>query len=118
MRDYKKLDVWKKVHEAYIFIKKNIAVKFPKAERFELTAQLNRSALSIPLNIAEGCGRFTDKDFAHFLDTSLGSTNEVDYSCFAAEELGYINFADYEKINKLINEVRAMLISFIKHLRT
>ncbi len=90
MRDYKKLDVRKKAHEAYIFIKKNIAVKFPKEERFELTAQLNRAALSIPLNIAEGCERFTDKDFAHFLDTSLGSTNEVDYYCFAAEELDYI----------------------------
>jgi len=110
MRYYKKLDVWKKVHEAYIFIQKNIAVKFPKEERFKLTAQLNRAALSIPLNIAEGCIKFTDKDFAHFLDTSLGSTNEADYCCFAAEELGYISPADYEIINKL-NEVRAMLIS-------
>jgi len=106
-----------KIHEVYIFIKLNIAVKIPKVERFKLTAQLNRAALSIPLNIAEGCGRFTDKDFAHFLDTSLGSTNEVDYCCFAAEELGYISLADYEIINKLINEVRAMLIFFIKHLR-
>jgi len=117
MRDYKKLDVWKKSHELNMFIKKEIATKFPKEERFELTSQLTRAALSIPLNIVEGCGRFTDKDFAHFLDTALGSTNEIDYCCLCASELKYIS-EEYKKLNQLINEVRAMLISFLKFLRT
>lgn len=117
MRDYKKLDVWKKTHETYLFIKKEVVIKFPKEERFELTSQLNRVALSIPLNIVEGCGRFSDKDFAHFLDTALGSTNEVDYCCFAAQELRYISNEDYQLVNQLVNEVRAMLISFLKFLR-
>lgn len=96
MRDDKKLEVWKKAHDTFLFIKKNVVIKFPKEERFELTAQLNRAALSIPLNIVEGCGRYTDKDFAHFLDNALGSTNEVDYCCFAAQELGYISTSDYQ----------------------
>jgi four helix bundle protein len=117
MRDYKKLDVWKKPHKTYLFIKKDIVSNFPKEERFELTAQLNRATLSIPLNILEGSGRFTDKDFAHFLDTALGSTNEVDYYCFAALELNYITDEKYQLVNNLINEVRAMLISFLKFLR-
>ncbi|QPH41730.1 four helix bundle protein [Pedobacter endophyticus] len=117
MRDYKKLDVWKKAHEMNMFIKKEIAIKFPKEERFELTSQLTRASLSIPLNIVEGCGRFTDKDFAHFLDTALGSTNEIDYCCLCASELKYISDEDYKKVNKSINEVRAMLISFLKFLR-
>ncbi len=117
MMDYKKLDIWKKDHETYMFIKKTVVVKFPKEERFELTAQLNRAALSIPLNIAEGFGRFTDKDFAHFLDTSSGSINDVDYCCFAAQELKYISDNDYQIINKLINEAKAMVISFLKYLR-
>lgn len=118
MRDYKKLEVWKKSHELYMFIKKNIATKFPKEERYEMTSQLLRASLSIPLNIVEGCGRYTDKDFAHFLDNSLGSTNEVDYCCFTASELNYILLEEYNNLNKLVNEVRAMLISFIKFLRT
>jgi four helix bundle protein len=117
MRDYKKLDVWKKSHEMYMYVKKNVAVKFPKEERYELASQLLRAALSVPLNIVEGCGRFTDKDFARFLDNSLGSTNETDYCCFAALEFNYITNEEYQTINKLINEVRAMLISFLKFLR-
>jgi four helix bundle protein len=117
MRDYKKLDVWKKSHELYMFIKNRIAVKFPKEERYELTSQLLRAALSIPLNIVEGCGKFTDKDFTRFLDNSLGSTNETDYCCFAAYELNYISKDEYDTVNKLINEMRGMLISFIKFLR-
>ncbi len=68
MRDYKELDVWKKAHQMNMYIKKIITVTFPKEERFELTSQLLRSALSVPLNIVEGCGRSTVKDFARFLD--------------------------------------------------
>ena len=117
MRDYKKLEVWKKAHEQYMLIKRNIASKFPKEERYELTSQLQRASLSIPLNIVEGCGRFTDKDFAYFLDTSLGSTNEVDYCCLVAYELNYINEEEYNNVIKLVNEVRGMLINFIKFLR-
>lgn len=117
MRDYKKLEVWKKSHELYMHIKKSIAPKFPKEERYELSSQLLRAALSVPLNIVEGSGKFTDKDFARFLDNSLGSTNETDYCCFAAYELKYITEQDYLVVNKMVNEVRAMLINFIKHLR-
>ena len=117
MRDNKKLDVWKKAHETYMFIKKKIIIEFPREERFELTTQLNKASLSIPLNIVEGSGRDTDKDFAHFLDNALGSGNEVDYCCFAAYELKYITDENFQTVNKLLNETRAMLISFLKFLR-
>jgi len=99
-------------------VKKDITVKFPKEERYKLTSQLLRAAVSVPLNIVEGCGRYTDKDFTHFLDNSLGSTNETVYCCFAAFELSYISEKEYNIVNKQVNEVRAMLISFIKFLRT
>jgi len=100
-----------------MFIKKEVTIRFPKEERFELTTQLNRAALSISLNIVEGAGRGTDKDFVHFLDTALVSVNEVEYCCFAAHKLNYTSNENYQKVNKLINETRAMLISFIKFLR-
>ena len=117
MRDYKKLKVWEKAHEQYMFVKKNIAIKFPNEERFELTSQLLRASLSVPLNVVEGYGRYTDKDFAHFLDNALGSINEVDYCCFSAIELEYITQDEYKKVNRLVNETRASLINFIKFLR-
>jgi four helix bundle protein len=117
MRDYKKLEVWRKSHELYLHIKKVIVVKFHRKEKYELTSQLQRAALSIPLNIAEVCGRHTEKDFAHFLNNSLGPVNETDYCCFAASELSYINHAEYTIVNKMINETRGMLIAFLKFLR-
>ena len=117
MRDYKKLEVWAKAHQLYLYIKKEIAVKLPKEEKYELASQLQRAALSVPLNIAEGCGRYTDKDFAHFLDNALGSLNETDYCYFAASELDYISNKEYNIVNKMINESRAMLIAFLKFLR-
>lgn len=117
MRDYKKLEVWSKAHQLYMYVKKDIVVKFPKEEKYELSSQVQRAALSVPLNIVEGCGRYTDKDFAHFLDNALGSLNETDYCCFAASELKYVSNEEYGTINKIINETRGMLIAFLKFLR-
>ena len=117
MRDYIKLEVWSKSHQLYLYVKKDIVVKFPKEEKYELASQLQRAALSVPLNIVEGCGRYTDKDFVHFPDNAVGSLNETDYCCFAASELNYITIEKYGIVNKFINETRGMLIAFIKFLR-
>jgi four helix bundle protein len=117
MRDYKKLEVWKKAHLLTKQVYKTIVPLMPSEERFALTSQLRRSSYSIPLNIVEGCGRNTDKDFAHFLDNALGSALEVEYSCFLIYDLEYIPEDIYNQINNEINEIKAMLISFIKFLR-
>lgn len=117
MRDYKKLDVWKKAHMLTKQVYNDIVPLMPADEKFALTSQLRRSAYSIPLNIVEGCGRNTDKDFAHFLDTALGSALEVEYSCFLIYDLNYISEGVYNQINIEVNEIKAMLISFIKYLR-
>ena len=117
MRDYKKLKVWNKSHQLYLYIKKSIVVKFPREEKYELASQLQKAVLSVPLSIVRGCGRYTEKDCAHFLNNVLGPVNETDYCCFAASELKYISTEEYGTVNKLINETRAMLIAFIKFLR-
>lgn len=117
MRDFKKLEVWKKSHELTLFVYKNILPKFPKSEQFDLHSQTKRAAYSIPLNIIEGSGRFTEKDFAHFLDMALGSAHELEYSCLLSKDLSYIDEDLYITINKIINEVKAILIGLIKVLR-
>ena len=117
MRDYKKLDVWKKAHLLTKHIYKSILPVMPIEERFALTSQLRRSTYSIPLNIVEGCGKNTNKDFASYLDNALGSSHEVEYTCYLIYDLGYLKQDQYDTINLLVNEVKAMLISFIKFLR-
>ena len=117
MRDYKKSEVWKRSHELNLFVYLNVLPRFPKSEQYDLLSQTKRSAYSITLNIVEGSGRFTEKDFAHFLDLSLGSAHELEYCCLLAKDLSYFNEELYLKTNQLINEVKAMLIGLIKTLR-
>jgi len=117
MRDYKKLDIWKKSHLLTKQVYKDVLPLMPVEERFALTSQLRRSSYSIPLNIVEGCGKNTNKDFAHYLDNALGSAHEVEYTCYLICDLDYINKEVYDLINNEINEVKAMLIAFIKYLR-
>jgi len=117
MRDFKKLEVWKKSHNLTLFVYKNILPKFPKSEQYDLFSQTKRCAYSIGLNIVEGSGRNTEKDFAHFLDLSLGSAHELEYCCLLSKDLGYLENELYTNTNQLINEVKAMLIGLIKTLR-
>ena len=117
MRDYKKYEVWAKSHALVVKVYKEIAPKFPKSEQFELTSQMKTAAYSIPLNIVEGCGRNTDKDFAHFLDIALGSTQEVEYCFLLAKDLGFIDEAEYIQLHEMINEIKAKLIRLIKSIR-
>ncbi|MDB5009023.1 MAG: four helix bundle protein [Mucilaginibacter sp.] len=114
MRDYKKLEVWKKAHLFTKQVYKDILPIMPAEERFALTNQLRRSTYSIPLNIVEGCGKNTNKDFVHYLDNALGSAHEVEYTCFLIFDIGYISKQECDLINNGINEVKAMIISFIK----
>ncbi len=86
-------------------------------ERFGLTSQMKRAACSIPLLVVEGCGRNTDKDFAHFLDMSLGSARELEYCLLLARDMKILKEETYLMGNERINEVKAKLINLIKALR-
>ena len=73
--------------------------------------------MSIPTNIAEGCGRFTDADFARFLQMAMGSASETEYQLILAHDLGFLPNDSYEKLHTDIEEVKRMLASLLKTLR-
>jgi four helix bundle protein len=117
MRDYKKYEVWQDAHEMTLFVYQTILPMFPQSEQFHLASQLKRAAYSVSLNIVEGCGRNTDKDFVHFLDISFGSVQEVEYCCLLAFDLKYLPEDLYRQVGEKVNKVKAKLINLIKSIR-
>ncbi len=90
---------------------------FPSEEKFGITSQLRRAVISICLNIAEGSGKYSKKDFANFIRTSIGSLIEVDSALKIAIDLEYIDTANCVEINKIIQELYFKLIALDKVLR-
>ena len=78
MIDYRKYNVWQKAHQL-VLDTYSVTAMFPKTEQFNLISQINRAAVSIPTNIAEGCGRQTQKELIRFLYISSGSAHELEY---------------------------------------
>jgi len=89
---------------------------FPKAELYGLTSQLRRAESSIPANIAEGCGRNTQRDFVRFLHIAAGSASELEYHLLLAQELNFMDEAAYVRLVEEVNEVKRMLNSFTQKL--
>lgn len=116
MQNYRNLKVWEKSHQLVLNIYLT-SKSFPKEELFGLTSQLKRAAVSISANIAEGCGKSTDKDFARYLNISLGSINESEYYIILAKDLGYIEVSKYVELEILTQEVKKMLLSLLKIVR-
>ena len=116
MKDFRQLKVWEKSHQLALAIYKTTK-EFPKEELYGLTSQIRRSSMSIPTNIAEGCGRFTDADFARFLQMAMGSASEAEYQLILAHDLGFLPSDSYEQLHNEIEEVKRMLASLLKTLR-
>jgi len=115
MKDYKKYLVWQKSHQLTLDVYK-LSEKYPKEETFNLVSQIKRSSSSIPTNIAEGCGRKSDKDFSRFLYISFGSANELEYQMLLSKDLNFISAEDYEKLQLQTEEIKKMLSALIKTL--
>lgn len=116
MKDFRQLKVWEKAHQAALGIYK--ATKdFPKEELYGLTSQIRRASMSIPTNIAEGCGRNTDADFARFLQMAMGSASETEYQLILARDLEFLSQESYENLHRDIEEVKRMHASLLKTLR-
>jgi four helix bundle protein len=105
---YKDLIVWQKAMDLAVEVYR-IAAKFPGRETYGLAAQITRVAASVPANIAEGRGRASRKDFAHFLSVAKGSLMETETFVDLALRLGYTQPKDAEPILNLVTEVSKML---------
>lgn len=108
MGDFKKLEVWQVAHRITCQVYKATA-GFPKTETYGLTAQLRRSAASIPANIAEGCGRSGDLEFSRFVRISLGSATELEYHLLLARDIGLLPASEYQELSGEVLRVECML---------
>jgi four helix bundle protein len=113
MKDFRKLSVWTKSHKLTLEVYK-LTDFFPSKEEYGLKSQLRRAVVSIPTNIAEGCGRGSDVDFKRFLQISFGSANEVEYLILLSKDLAYMNERAFESISIDIIEIKKMLSTLIK----
>ncbi len=115
MRDFHELKVWDKAHRLALAIYQ-ATQRFPAEERFGLTLQLRRAGVSAPSNIAEGCGRGSERELARFFTIAAGSLSEEEYQLLLAHDLGYLDEQGYHRLNDQTNEVKRMLNAFLQQL--
>lgn len=116
MHEYKKLKVWNDainlVTDIYLTTK-----TFPDTEKFGLISQINRCAISIPSNIAEGAGRNSNGEFKHFLGIANGSCYELETQLLIAKNLGYINTEILDRLLERTEVIEKMIYNLIKSKR-
>ncbi len=117
MHNFKELKVWKAGIEISKVIFK-LTKSFPPEEKYGLVTQMVRSAISIPSNIAEGCGRKSNKEFHQFLNIALGSSFELETQLIIAKEFNYVNQESFETSCTLITDIQKMINGLQKSLNT
>jgi four helix bundle protein len=108
VKDFRQLKVWQRAHLLTLEIYRMTA-SFPRSESYGLMPQIRRAAVSIPSNLAEGCGRNGDAELARFCSIASGSASELEYQILLAHDLKLIKPEDYEKLAQQITEIKRML---------
>ncbi|MBK9632924.1 MAG: four helix bundle protein [Bacteroidetes bacterium] len=116
MASYKNLIVWQKAIEFVTVIYKTTKL-FPSDEKFNLITQINRAVISVPVNIAEGYGRESSKNYLQFLRISRGSILELETLLLISKNLNYLPIKDYEKLTENLNEISKLLQGLIKSIQ-
>ncbi|MBO3697019.1 four helix bundle protein [Roseivirga sp. E12] len=117
MGDFKELEVWKRGHDMALVIFK-LTTDFPKKEQFGLISQMRRSSQSIPTNIAEGCGRDSQKELIRFCSIAMGSASELEYQLILARDIEFISSETYSNHNEELLILKRKLNAFIQYLKT
>jgi len=116
-KDYTSLNVWKEGKNLVVCIYK-ITEMFPDKEMYGLTSQIRRCAVSIPSNIAEGCGRQHVKDSIQFFYISRGSLYELETQIHISKDLEYIGLDEYKNIINHLTTCKKLLNGFINYFKT
>jgi four helix bundle protein len=112
--EYNKLEVWIEARKLTNLIY-DLSKVFPKEEIYGLTNQMRRCTVSIPSNIAEGCGRQTAKDTINFLHISKGSLYELETQCYVALDQKYIDENNFNIVFNQMQSCKKLLIGFINY---
>ena len=116
MQDFRNLKVWEGAQRFVVEVYKATS-SFPKCEQYGLASQIQRAAVPIVANIAEGCGRGSDADFARFLQMAIGSAFEVDALLLVARDLTYLDEQSYTTIGPNLGGLKRMLNAFLQTVR-
>ena len=116
MRDFRKYDIWRDAVGFATDVYK-LTSTFPKFEIYGLCDQMQRASVSISSNIAEGCSREPEKDFAHFLEMAIGSAFEVESQLLIAKNLGYIDDTQYQDMVSKLSPNERQIHALINKLR-
>jgi four helix bundle protein len=115
VQDFHNLKVWQKAHQVALGVY-GATRSFPNCELYGITGQLRRAAASIPANLAEGCGRQSDREFSRSAHFAMGSASELEYFLLLARDLEYLAEGQYEALNGAVVEVKRMLAALIERL--
>jgi len=116
MRNFHELKIWQKGIELVVEVY-HLTTLLPGEEKFGLKSQMQRAAISIPSNIAEGCSRESELEFKKFLEYSIGSAFEIETQLLAVEKLKLVQREKLEKVLPLVTEEQKMLNSFISSIK-
>lgn len=114
MRPHQNLDAWVKAIELVTDVYKGTE-HFPREERYGLTIQIRRAAVSIAANIAEGAGRQSKKEFAHFLSNSQGSASELETELIIARRLGYLSEDGFARLTNTLERIGRLITGLRRH---
>ena len=112
-KSFEDLYVWQRAHQFVLSVYRATRL-FPDFEKFGLSSQFQRAAVSIPANIAEGYRKLGQSDKLRFLNIAQGSLEECKYYCILSRDLGYVDTDAYELMYTEVNEVSYLLNSYIK----
>lgn len=116
MRPHEKLEVWNRAVEFVVTIYKGTS-QFPLEEKFGLTSQIRRAAISVPANLAEGAARQSAKEFGRFPAIAQGSASELETELLIAERLGYLAIDAYKEMQSELNTIARMIVGLSRHLK-